>query len=78
MDAPKSIFDSELDMLSAVMIAKIALAFLFAAVCAFAQIEVLPVQGNVYMLTGAGANVTLQVGENWRSGGRYRQCPSKR
>jgi glyoxylase-like metal-dependent hydrolase (beta-lactamase superfamily II) len=27
------------------------------------QIEVMPVQGNVYMLSGAGANVTLQVGK---------------
>lgn len=28
------------------------------------QIEVLPVQGNVYMLTGPGGNVTLQVGKS--------------
>jgi cyclase len=27
------------------------------------QIKVLPVQGNVYMLSGAGGNVTLQVGK---------------
>jgi cyclase len=27
------------------------------------QIELLPVQGNVYMLAGAGGNITLQVGE---------------
>ena len=26
------------------------------------NIEVLPVQGNVYMLAGAGSNVTVQVG----------------
>ena len=26
------------------------------------EIEVLPVQGNVYMLAGAGSNVTVQVG----------------
>jgi cyclase len=35
---------------------------------AFAQqpgeIEVLPVQGNIYMLAGAGGNITLQLGEN--------------
>jgi glyoxylase-like metal-dependent hydrolase (beta-lactamase superfamily II) len=42
---------------------KIVLIFLFAP-CAFAQIEVLPVQGNIYMLAGAGANITVQVGEN--------------
>jgi cyclase len=29
-----------------------------------AKIEVLPVQGNVYMLAGAGGNITLQLGEN--------------
>jgi len=29
-----------------------------------AQIHVLPVQGNVYMLVGAGANITLQVGKD--------------
>ena len=28
-----------------------------------AQIEVMPVQGNVYMVTSAGGNVTLQVGK---------------
>src|SRR5579864_2491417 len=27
------------------------------------QIHVLPVQGNVYMLAGAGGNITLQVGK---------------
>jgi glyoxylase-like metal-dependent hydrolase (beta-lactamase superfamily II) len=32
---------------------------------AFAQqIEVLPVQGNIYMLAGAGGNITLQLAEN--------------
>ena len=29
-----------------------------------AKIEVLPVQGNIYMLAGAGGNITLQLGEN--------------
>jgi len=29
-----------------------------------ARIHVLRVQGNIYMLTGAGANITLQVGED--------------
>ncbi len=28
------------------------------------EIEVLPVQGNIYMLAGAGGNITLQLGEN--------------
>src|SRR2546430_5069967 len=41
---------------------------LLGVTCALAQqkgqIEVLPVQGNVYMLAGAGGNITLQVGEN--------------
>src|SRR6266699_7005877 len=27
------------------------------------QIKVLPVQGNVYMVAGAGGNITLQVGK---------------
>ncbi|HEY6902931.1 MAG TPA: MBL fold metallo-hydrolase [Candidatus Acidoferrales bacterium] len=30
---------------------------------AHAAIHVLPVQGNIYMLVGAGANITVQVGE---------------
>jgi hypothetical protein len=29
-----------------------------------AEIEVLPVQGNVYMIAGAGANVAVQIGED--------------
>jgi len=29
-----------------------------------AQIEVLPVQGNIYLIAGAGANITLQLGDN--------------
>ena len=29
---------------------------------ASAEIEVLPVQGNVYMLAGAGSNITVQTG----------------
>jgi cyclase len=28
------------------------------------EVEVLPVQGSVYMLAGAGSNVTIQVGSN--------------
>jgi len=28
------------------------------------QVEVLPVQGNVYMIAGAGSNVAVQVGQN--------------
>jgi glyoxylase-like metal-dependent hydrolase (beta-lactamase superfamily II) len=38
---------------------------LIASISAAAQqIEVLPVQGNVYMLAGAGGNITLQLGDN--------------
>jgi cyclase len=48
-------------MLSHVKIVSLLLCFVG---CAFAQIEVLPVQGNIYMLTGAGANITLQTGES--------------
>lgn len=36
---------------------------LFMAGLALAQIEVLPVQGNIYMLSGAGANITIQIGD---------------
>lgn len=39
------------------------LGFLFTAGLALCQIEVLPVQGNVYMLSGAGGNITLQIAE---------------
>src|SRR5262252_317011 len=28
------------------------------------EVHVLPVQGNVYMLTGAGGNITLQTGKD--------------
>src|SRR5580704_6414780 len=28
------------------------------------KIELLPVQGNIYLLAGAGGNITLQLGEN--------------
>jgi cyclase len=51
---------------------KFSLALLLAAAIAFGQatqnfdnvpIKVLAVQGNVYMLAGAGGNVTLQVGK---------------
>src|SRR6476660_2080443 len=51
---------------------KFSLALLLAAAFALGQatqnfdnvpIKVLPVQGNVYMLAGAGGNVTLQVGK---------------
>lgn len=39
-------------------------AFLLAALgCAAQQLEVLPVQGNVYLLAGAGGNITVQVGD---------------
>jgi len=29
------------------------------------KVEVLPVQGNVYMIAGAGANITVQVGDDY-------------
>ncbi len=38
------------------------------------KIEVEPVQGNVYMLTGAGGNVTVQVGAGWRAYRRHAVC----
>ena len=28
------------------------------------EIEVLPVQGNVYMLAGAGGNIAVQIGDD--------------
>src|SRR5215469_5569540 len=31
---------------------------------AAAELHVLPVQGNVYMLVGAGGNITLQIGKD--------------
>ena len=43
---------------------KIVTLFFCAAGLAFSQVEVLPVQGNIYMLAGAGGNITLQVGDN--------------
>jgi cyclase len=48
--------------------ARVLLGILGATGLALAQqngkIEVLPVQGNIYMLAGAGGNITLQLGEN--------------
>jgi cyclase len=32
--------------------------------CAAQQLELLPVQGNVYLLAGAGGNIIVQVGDN--------------
>lgn len=49
------------DMLSPMKI--VALGLLCFAVTAPAQLEVLPVQGNIYMIAGAGANITLQLGD---------------
>jgi glyoxylase-like metal-dependent hydrolase (beta-lactamase superfamily II) len=44
------------------------LGMVFIAESAFAQksdaVEVLPVQGNIYMLAGAGGNITLQLGNS--------------
>jgi cyclase len=51
----------ENDMLSHVKTAPV---LLCTACLAFAQLEVLPVQGNIYMLAGAGGNITLQMGES--------------
>src|SRR5580692_6523308 len=43
---------------------KILCALICAAQLAMAQnIEVIPVQGNIYMLAGAGGNITLQLGD---------------
>ena len=53
--------DSKNDKLAHV---KIVTLFFCAAGLAFSQVEVLPVQGNIYMLAGAGGNITLQVGDN--------------
>jgi cyclase len=50
-------------MLTLVIIRILAFGALCAAGIARAQIEILPVQGNVYMLSGAGANITIQVGD---------------
>ena len=36
------------------------------------EVHVLPVQGNVYMLAGAGGNVTMQIGEHGSAGGGHR------
>ncbi len=33
------------------------------------ELHILPVQGNVYMLVGAGGNITVQVGSYGRVGG---------
>ncbi len=35
------------------------------------ELEVLPVQGNVYMIAGAGGNTTVQVGPGSRGRRRY-------
>ena len=29
-----------------------------------AEVHILPVQGNIYMLVGAGGNITVQVGDD--------------
>src|SRR5277367_4541596 len=42
----------------------LACALLLVARSAAQQVEVLPVQGNIYLLAGAGGNITLQLGEN--------------
>src|SRR6202167_2003241 len=52
-------------MLALAMRSVLAVLLLLLAQSAFAQqVEVLPVQGNIYMLAGAGGNITLQLGEN--------------
>src|SRR5580704_8344636 len=44
---------------------KIACVLICVAQLAHAQkIEVIPVQGNIYLLAGAGGNITLQLGDN--------------
>jgi cyclase len=61
MDASPAGNDSGNDKLAHV---KIVTLFFCAAGLAFCQVEVLPVQGNIYMLAGAGGNITVQVGDN--------------
>jgi len=41
----------------------LALILAMASLASAEEIEILPVQGNVYLLAGAGANITLQVGK---------------
>src|ERR1700722_4426329 len=50
-------------MLSLEMIRASLTALIFLPVAFAQQIEVLPVQGNIYMIAGAGGNITLQLGE---------------
>ena len=50
-------------MLSLEMIRAWLAALIFLSAAFAQQIEVLPVQGNIYMLAGAGGNITLQLGE---------------
>jgi cyclase len=61
MDSSPTGNDSKNDKLAHV---KIVTLFFCAAGLALSQVEVLPVQGNIYMLAGAGGNITLQVGDN--------------
>src|SRR6202167_47900 len=52
-------------MLALAMRSVLAVLLLLLAQSAFAQqVEVLPVQGNIWLLAGAGGNITLQLGEN--------------
>src|ERR1035438_830682 len=51
-------------LLSGLWSRPLACALLFLPVAFGQQIEVLPVQGNIYMLAGAGGNITLQLGDN--------------
>ncbi|MGB6449888.1 MAG: MBL fold metallo-hydrolase, partial [Steroidobacteraceae bacterium] len=32
--------------------------------CSQAEVHILPVQGNIYMLVGAGGNITVQIGSD--------------
>src|SRR5690242_3720070 len=41
-----------------------AISFAAAALAQDAELHTLPVQGNVYMLVGAGGNITVQVGKD--------------
>src|SRR3984885_9942561 len=50
-------------MLSLEMVRAYLTALIFLPVAFAQQIEVLPVQGNIYMIAGAGGNITLQLGE---------------
>ena len=42
------------------------------------SVQVVPVQGNVYLIVGSGGNVVVQVGDDGCAGGRYRPGANSR